>query len=50
MDEVSHQLKGLNEPLKSISIPINQTATYIPPASSNNHQQDMDYREKKKLT
>ncbi|CAF2912208.1 unnamed protein product [Rotaria sp. Silwood2] len=49
MDEVSHQLKGLNEPLTSMSIPVAQSVTYVPPSSSNNHQQDMDYREKKKL-
>ncbi len=42
MDEVSHQLKGVNEP--STSIPVN----YVPPISSNIHQQDVDYREKKK--
>ncbi|CAF3054620.1 unnamed protein product [Rotaria socialis] len=56
MDEVSHQLKGLNQPLRSIPIPVSQPATYIPPISSasslplNTHQQDMDYREKKKLS
>jgi len=44
MDEVSHQLKGINEP--STSVP--QPASYVPPSSSNIHQQDVDYREKKK--
>ncbi|CAF1154869.1 unnamed protein product [Rotaria sp. Silwood1] len=48
MDEVSHQLKGLNESLTSTSIPISQPTSYVPPSSSNSHQQDMDYREKKK--
>ncbi|CAF1193683.1 unnamed protein product [Rotaria sordida] len=48
MDEVSHQLKGLNEPLNSRSTPVSQPANYVPPTSSNIHQQDMDYREKKK--
>jgi hypothetical protein len=44
MDEVSHQLKGINEP--STSAP--QPASYVPPSSTNIHQQDVDYREKKK--
>jgi hypothetical protein len=45
MDEVSHQLKGINEPPTN-SIPV----SYVPPQSSSNiHQQDVDYREKKKL-
>ena len=47
MDEVSHQLKRVNEPSTSISVPVSQPATYVPP-SSNIHQQDVDYREKKK--
>jgi len=51
MDEVSHQLKGINEPATSILS--QQPASYIPPSSSssssNIHQQDVDYREKKKM-
>jgi hypothetical protein len=39
MDEVSHQLKD-NHPV----VP----ASYVPPTTSNIHQQDIDYREKKK--
>ena len=46
MDEVSDQLKEVNEPSTSISTP--QPASYIPPSLSNIHQQDVDYREKKK--
>jgi hypothetical protein len=43
MDEVSHQLKGINEPINTVAI------SYIPPTlTSNIHQQDIDYREKKK--
>jgi len=42
MDEVSHQLKGNTEPTNSVP------ATYVPPSSINIHQQDVDYREKKK--
>lgn len=39
MDEVSHQLK-VNQPVVS--------ASYIPPTTMSTHQQDIDYREKKK--
>jgi hypothetical protein len=46
MDEVSDQLKEVNEAPTSISVP--QPASYIPPSLTNTHQQDMDYREKKK--
>ena len=43
MDEVSHQLKG-----NPTSTP---PASYVPPpVSSHVHQQDVDYREKKKST
>jgi hypothetical protein len=45
MDEVSDQLKGLNDPSTTIPPP---PATYVPPSSLNIHQQDVDYREKKK--
>ncbi|CAF1369996.1 unnamed protein product [Adineta steineri] len=46
MDEVSDQLKDVNK--SSSTIPIAQPATYVPPSLSTIHQQDMDYREKKK--
>jgi hypothetical protein len=44
MDEVSHQLKDNHQPIPIIP------ATYVPPTSLNTHQQDIDYREKKKST
>lgn len=45
MDEVSHQLKSVSQPL-----PIIPTSYVPPPTSTNTHQQDIDYREKKKTT
>lgn len=42
MDEVSHQLKSVSEPLPIIH------ASYVPPPSANTHQQEIDFREKKK--
>jgi len=47
MDEVSHQLKGINDPSTSIPPPL--PVSYVPPSSSNIHQQDVDYREKRNL-
>lgn len=46
MDEVSHQLKGNSSTTTTTSTPL---ASYVPPpVSSHTHQQDIDYREKKK--
>ena len=44
MDEVSHQLKGNHQSTPAAP------ASYVPPSASNIHQQDVDYREKKKST
>ncbi|CAF1114505.1 unnamed protein product [Adineta ricciae] len=46
MDEVSDQLKNVNESISAVRT--SQPATYTPPSSSNTLQQDVDYREKKK--